>query len=259
VAHSFLVIDTLQIYQDLAESLGEAAARKLAAALGTIYRELQQTVTKEDFQDLRKTVSDLAEAQKRTETRLEELAEAQKRTEARVEELAEAQKRTEARLGELAMAQTKTEFELQKFAREMHAGFRDINNRFGVLGSRWGDGAEETFRRGLLETVGDLGYTVEHYRGEDPDGFINYSPRSFDLDVLLHDSETVVAEIKSNASGADVTEFYRAVLLFEKQTGRSATKRILVAVTLQQAALERAKTLGIIVATSFDPLTDDRG
>ena len=161
MAHSFLVIDTLQIYQDLAESLGEAAARKLAAALGTIYRELQQTVTKEDFQDLRKTVSDLAEAQKRTETRLEELAEAQKRTEARVEELAEAQKRTEARLGELAMAQTKTEFELQKFAREMHAGFRDINNRFGVLGSRWGDGAEETFRRGLLETVGDLGYTVE--------------------------------------------------------------------------------------------------
>ena len=98
MAHSFLVIDTLQIYQDLAESLGEAAARKLAAALGTIYRELQQTVTKEDFQDLRKTVSDLAEAQKRTETRLEELAEAQKRTEARVEELAEAQKRTEARL-----------------------------------------------------------------------------------------------------------------------------------------------------------------
>ena len=135
------------------------------------------------------------------------------------------------------MAQTNTEFELQKFAREMHAGFRDINNRFGVLGSRWGDGAEETFRRGLLETVGDLGYTVEHYRGEDHDGFINYSPRSFDLDVLLHDSETVVAEIKSNASGADVTEFYRAVLLFEKQTGRSATKRILVAVTLQQAAL----------------------
>ena len=70
----------------------------------------------------------------------------------------------------------------------------------------------------------------------------------------MHNGETVVAEIKSNASGADVTEFHRAVLLFERQSGRQATKRILIAVTLQQAALERAEDLGIIVATSFDAL-----
>jgi hypothetical protein len=199
------VIDTLQIYQDLAETLGDAAARKLASALGSIYRDLQQTVTKDDFRELKQVVAELAEAQKRTE-------------------------------------------------QAMLAGFRDLDRRFGVLGSRWGDGAEEAFRQGLLETVRGLGYTVEHYHGQDPDGFINYTPRSFDLDVLVRDAEVVVAEIKSNASGPDVTEFHRCVQLFERQTGRQATKRILIAVTIQRAAIERAQQLGVIVATNWDAL-----
>jgi len=61
-------------------------------------------------------VRDLAEAQKRTEQRLDDLAEAQKRTEQRlgelevvVRDLAEAQKRTEQRLDDLAEAQKRTE------------------------------------------------------------------------------------------------------------------------------------------------------
>jgi hypothetical protein len=124
-----------------------------------------------------------------------------------------------------------------------------------VLCSRWGDRAEEAFRRGLLETVSSLGYTVEHYQGQDPGGYINHDPgRSYDLDVLIHDGDVVVAEVKSNASGADVTEFHRSVLLYEQQTGRKASKRILVAVTLQEAALERASQLGVILATDFGPL-----
>ena len=52
--------------------------------------------------DLSGVVKELAEAQKRTEIRVEELAAAQQRTEVRVEELAEAQKRTEFAVGDLA-------------------------------------------------------------------------------------------------------------------------------------------------------------
>ncbi|MFN0147924.1 MAG: hypothetical protein ACKVT1_15580 [Dehalococcoidia bacterium] len=54
--------------------------------------------------DLATKVGELAEAQKRTEARLEELAEAQKRTETRLEELAEAQKRTEDRLDDVIVS-----------------------------------------------------------------------------------------------------------------------------------------------------------
>ena len=59
-------------------------------------------------------VEELAEAQRRTEQRLEELAEAQQRTEQRVEELAEAQRRTEQRVEELAEAQRRTEEQMRQ-------------------------------------------------------------------------------------------------------------------------------------------------
>jgi hypothetical protein len=51
--------------------------------------------SREDFSQLRSIVGELAEAQKRTEYKVEELTEAQKRTENSVRELAEAQRKTE--------------------------------------------------------------------------------------------------------------------------------------------------------------------
>ncbi len=93
-----------------------AAAEKIVEVIGSVYEELRNSVTKIEFNELKEIVRDLAEAQKRTETRLEELAEAQKRTETRVEELADAQKRTEARMEELAEAQKRTEARMEELA-----------------------------------------------------------------------------------------------------------------------------------------------
>jgi len=59
-------------------------------------------VTREDFSELKSIVKELAEAQKRTELRLEELAEAQKRTEEEVRKLAEGLNRTREELGGLS-------------------------------------------------------------------------------------------------------------------------------------------------------------
>jgi hypothetical protein len=241
------MIDTFQIYETLSQSLGPEAAKALAHVLGEVYTDLQQTATRSDVLELRSVVGELAEAQKRTEERLGTLTVRVDALTARVDELT-------GRVNELAEAQKRTEESLRKGFREVDRRLELLDRRFGVLGSRWGDGAEEAFRQGLLELVRDLGYRVEHYQGQDPEGFINYTPRSYDLDLLVRDGELVVAEIKSNASAADVTEFHRCVLLYEKQTGQRATKRILVAVTLQAAALERARELGIIVATDFSAL-----
>ncbi|MFN3332182.1 MAG: hypothetical protein ACK47M_06710, partial [Caldilinea sp.] len=47
----------------------------------------QYAVRREDFDELRAAVADLAAAQKRTEQRVEELAAAQKRTEQRIDRL----------------------------------------------------------------------------------------------------------------------------------------------------------------------------
>lgn len=120
-------MNTFQIYEEFKGFLGEPAAKSLAHTLGTMFEELRNSVTKEDFRILRESIDTnvsrldsalerLAEAQGRTEAKVSELAVAQAHTDASVsrldsamERLAEAQARTEAKVSELAVAQARTE------------------------------------------------------------------------------------------------------------------------------------------------------
>ena len=134
----------MERYYEILEGLPEEIRDKIFKALFLLKEEIAQTVTKEDFRELRsivdklieshekalerldrieKVVGELSEAQKRTEERLnkltervDQLAEAQRRTEERLNELAEAQRKTEERLSELAKAQRKTEERLNQLA-----------------------------------------------------------------------------------------------------------------------------------------------
>ncbi|NOZ78047.1 MAG: hypothetical protein GXP48_02465 [Acidobacteria bacterium] len=110
------MLDTLAIYEELAKTFGPDAAKALASVLEKLYREIANTVSKQDFQELREALTKLTQAQQRTEQRVEELATAQQRTEQRLEELATAQQRTEQRLEELAQAQQRTEQRLEELA-----------------------------------------------------------------------------------------------------------------------------------------------
>ena len=98
----------------LEEDLGINAVGKIE------FQRFERTV-EAGFEKVNKAITELAEAQKRTEERVDELAEAQKRTEERltrletaVAKLAEAQKRTEERVDELAEAQKRTEERLTR-------------------------------------------------------------------------------------------------------------------------------------------------
>jgi flagellar biosynthesis GTPase FlhF len=134
-------MNTYRIYEDFKATLGDAAAQSLAKTLGTMFEELKDTVTKEDFRILRESIdanvsrldtaiTRLADAQVRTEAKLGQLADgqlqlakAQSRTEQQVKSLAEAQTRTEAKLAELAdgqsqlaEAQSRTEQQVKSLA-----------------------------------------------------------------------------------------------------------------------------------------------
>ena len=110
------MIDTFAIYEELSGTLGPDAAKALASVLEKFYRELANTVTKQDFQELKDALQELIKAQQRTEQRVEELTKAQERTEQRVEELAAAQQRTEQRVEELTKAQQRTEQRVEELA-----------------------------------------------------------------------------------------------------------------------------------------------
>ncbi|HIE12055.1 MAG TPA: hypothetical protein EYP63_01300, partial [Desulfotomaculum sp.] len=102
--------------EKMTAELGRVFEKQQAAVLAKVVADaaeagMRELVKIKDFSELKEivrslgvTVGELAEAQKRTEQRVEELAEAQK-------ELAEAQKRTEIEIRKLAgeLRDTKTE------------------------------------------------------------------------------------------------------------------------------------------------------
>ena len=135
------MIDTFGIYNELRQSLGDEPAGKMAKVIQGLYEELSQTVRREDFNELKGVVKELAEAQKRTEARVEELAEAQRRTEARVEELAQAQKKTEQEVAKLARGLQRTNTELGGLSRSVSYALENeafrylpalLKERFGI-------------------------------------------------------------------------------------------------------------------------------
>jgi hypothetical protein len=146
------MLDRLTLYNELKETLDPITAERLAGTLSRIYEEVKKSVTKTEFNDLRASVvtktdfselreivRDLAQAQKRTELRMEELAEAQARTDRRMEELAEAQKRTELRMEELAEAQK----ELIKAQMRTDHSIDRLNKQVGGLSDAIGGDIED--------------------------------------------------------------------------------------------------------------------
>lgn len=69
------MIDTYQIYEELKATFGADSVGTLVRILGKIYEDIKNTVTRQDFSELQKVVEELAEAQKRTELRIDILTE----------------------------------------------------------------------------------------------------------------------------------------------------------------------------------------
>lgn len=112
---------TFRIFEELSQVMDPATARKLTEILDAMYTDLQHTVTKGDFQELKSAIADLTRAQTtaesqlgRLETVLVGLADAQKQTEQRIAELAEKQARTEQQVAALAEAQKSVEQRLSR-------------------------------------------------------------------------------------------------------------------------------------------------
>ena len=82
-------------YAEVFEAFPSELRLPIARLVDALKAEFE--VPRTDFVDLKVAVRDLAEAQARTEARMEELATAQARTATHVEELGTAQIRTEAR------------------------------------------------------------------------------------------------------------------------------------------------------------------
>jgi hypothetical protein len=200
-------------------------------------------IQRADFEDLKAIVRDLAKSQ-------QELAEAQKRTEQRVEELAEAQKRTEHQVGELAEAQKRTESALTLFQRTFTA-------QVGGLGARWGIQTEESFRQGMRAILQEVGFTTERFLDYDKDGEVFGTPEQVEVDVVIQNGKVFVLEIKSSVSKADVVSFDKKVSYYARKSGRAVTRKLIVTPYLDSRAQEISQRLGMEICTDVNTLSSE--
>ncbi|MGH7960814.1 MAG: hypothetical protein ACRERD_03170 [Candidatus Binatia bacterium] len=123
MSSQLVFIDREALLTELQQAFDERTAEVLLNVLDKVATQVYAAgVTGEGFSELRRALAELAEAERRTEARMdklaermEELAQAQQRTDeslarlsVRMEELAQAQQRTEARVEELAQAQARS-------------------------------------------------------------------------------------------------------------------------------------------------------
>jgi len=228
------MINTFEIFQNLKETFGEKEATVLTNLLIKMYNDINQTVTKAEFQELRVVVNELAEAQKRTEERVEELAQAQKRTEERVEELAQrmeelaqAQKRTEERveelaqrMEELAQAQKRTEESIKELTRAQRenekilknfmVAFDDLKKQVGGLSMVVGYGIEDNLMP-LMPQFVQNNYKVKACEVERK--YILYDNGSYDeVNLHIHAKSNgkdvyIIGECKAQPGKKDIDRF----------------------------------------------------
>jgi chromosome segregation ATPase len=253
------MINTLKIYDTLQQTLEPTAAKAIADIFGLIYEDLQNTVTKSDFTELKEIVRDLGEAQKVTEAkvgslvdRVEELAEAQKRTEARVEELAEAQKRTEARIEELAVAQTETQKELKLLVEE----HKETRKQLGGLTNTVGYTLENEAYKGLPSLL-----KKEHkilVKGKLKRQFVSDGRGGqFEINIYGQASKngkvfTIIGESKSQLSKKGIDEFLRRKISRLKSAHKNIFPVLVTHMIAEPDAEDYAKKKGIAVFYSYD-------
>jgi chromosome segregation ATPase len=103
-------------------------------------------VTREDFDELKGTVRELAQAQVELKGTVKELAQAQVELKGTVRELAQAQARTEKRVEELAQAQARTEKRVEELAQAQARTERALTNlaqQVGRMSDTLGYGLED--------------------------------------------------------------------------------------------------------------------
>lgn len=239
-----------QIRERLKEVFSEVQADVLAQVVVEARDDL---VTRADFHELTEVVKELAESQRKTESRVQELAVAQGRTEEGLKELttaeqqtqqslkklATAQEGTEQRLKELATAQERTEQGLERLAlaheslaqsqeelaeaqTELTWAMKDTRKQLGGLAQSVGYGLEAYAMDRIPRILAKQMPFIEEMAG--PEQFVSPAGEQDDIDVVVRGTlagrpVVFLCETKTNISPQEVREFLATVERVRPQVG----------------------------------------
>jgi hypothetical protein len=211
------------MFQHYRQAFDDHQAKVLAEATVQIEADL---VRREDFSELTATVGRLADAQERTEERMNRLADAQERTEERMTRLADAQERTEEQMKHLVVAQQQTEAQMkqltlaqQRTEGEVHELFvaqkeltwtmKDVHKQLGGLAQSVGHGLEAYAMERIPKILAEhCGFVTESSVPET----IYADDRGNEIDIVCRGTiagrpAAVLCEVKTNITSHEVREF----------------------------------------------------
>jgi hypothetical protein len=136
--------------------------------------------------------------------------------------------------------------------KQLKANDTDLYHKYeggvGALGARWGLQSEAAFRDGLKGILEDsFGVRVERYLDFDPDGVVFSGPDQIELDLIIHNGELIVCEIKSSASQSDIDTFWKKKNFYEQKHGRKADRTLIISPMVDPWAKRFADKFGIEV------------
>ncbi len=186
----------------------------------------------------------LEEHSKRLEEHSKLLEEHSKRLEEHSKRLEEQSKRLEEHSKRLEEHSK----HLEELYREVKALHRRYDTGIGALGARWGIRAESSFREAIKAILKEsFSIKVERYLDFDSDGLVFGHPDQIELDLILKNGFTIVAEIKSSVSREDVAILKRKIDFFEKKTHRKVDRILIISPMTESKAIELAKKFGFEV------------
>jgi len=137
---------------------------------------------------------------------------------------------------------------MEQLRKDMVEGFRRLDLKISAIGARWGIMNEQSVRNGLKGILSkDLGYTVEEFKYSDDEGYVYGYPSSVQIDVVVKDSMVIVLEISSHVKRSDPPTVKRKAELYERVTGRSVNKVVIVTPFIDDDAVDVCRRYGIEV------------
>jgi hypothetical protein len=223
----------------MAEAIGLTAEMYRAVVTIVDERVKEIRVTREDFNELKGAVQELAQAQARTEQRVEELVQAQVRTEQRVGGL-------ERAMQELAQAQARTEQQMERLAQQV-----------GGLSDSIGYGLEDIAKvvlPGYLQR--HFGILLEGVLGEELNRHF-FHVDGVDVEINLYgegkrDGQRVVVlgEAKSRIFSSQVEKFAHNLALVEPVV-KGEVVRVMFGYFLHPSAEVAARERDILLVASY--------
>ena len=217
--------------QRIKEEITKVFPKKQADVLYQVVDVVDETVKVSDFNELKAIVKDLAEAQ-------QDLAQAQKRTEQRLEELAQAQKRTEEEVRKLAIGLNRTREDLGGLSRSFSYAFENeaYRNLPNVLKSKYNIEVKDRIVRA------DIG-------GKEINFFAKAQKDGKDIYIIGEAKKRLDKTLKRSDVLKELEEKIKAV---KKEYGDVEVLKLLVTHFATKSFLKTAQSEGIIVIQSYE-------